>query len=404
MSNKFSNLTDSVAQLKNVYKGPIVDQFNEEVPIYRAAEKGSEAWSGLKVVRNLRVRRNPGIATISDGGSLPSIGRQSNAQAEISAKFSYLRFGITGPMIKSTQSRDGSFVEQAGYELEQGYVDLRSDANRQLNWDGTGTLAQLNAAALATTVITVIGRDGSAELPDKFLDVDTTVDILSTAGVVKATNVVINAISTSGTVSTLTLNQAVTAASTDILVRSGSYNNEVQGLTYSLDGGTGSIYAVSRTTYPIYQGNVTNMAAAQLTLDSMQAIENSAKRRGNGKISAIWTDYDGQRYYQKLLTPDKRYVNTKQGDGGFSDKEKTYLEWNGVAVVPDKDCPPRMFFLDQSTWKKYVLAEMEFADETGTMYIAQTETDALECRIRMFYNLFCERPNANGALRNYISP
>lgn len=404
MSNRFSNSSDNSSQLKNVYRGPILNQFNEELPIYRAAEKVKEGWSGLKVVRNLRVRRNQGIGAGSDGGVLPSIGRQTNVQATIRAKFLWLRFGITGPMIKSSQSRDGSFVEQAGYELEQGYNDLKSDVNRQLTWDGTGYLAKLSANALATTSISVQGREGTTEQPNKFLDVDLIVDIVTSAGVYKAQGVTITSVSVSGSTATVVLDSPVTASSGDFLVRANSYNAEVQGILASLDGLTTSVYDIDRSIYTIYQGNVTSLSGGQLTLDALQGIENDIGRRSGRQADAVYSDYDSKRFYQKLLTPDKRYVNTIEGDGGFADKGKSYLEWNGKPWVADKDCPQRVLFLTQDTWKAYVLAEMEFADETGAMYIAQSDVDALEVRIRHWFNIFNEQPNANGALKTYVSP
>lgn len=98
---------------------------NEETPIYRGAEKGKHSWSGYQVVRPLKVRRNQGIGATSDGGTLPAIGRQTPVQAIIAAKFNYLRFGITGPMIKASQNDVGSFVRSAAYELQEGYKDLQ---------------------------------------------------------------------------------------------------------------------------------------------------------------------------------------------------------------------------------------------------------------------------------------
>jgi hypothetical protein len=136
----------------------------------------------------------------------------------------------------------------------------------------------------------------------------------------------------------------------------------------------------------------------------MQQAYNEALRRGGPGLSAIYTDFDSLRMYQKLLTADKRYSNTVQGDGGFASKEKFYLDFNGIPVVPDKDCPPRIFFLPKSTIKKYVLCEMEFADETGSMMIAQSGVDSFEVRVRHFFNLFNEKPNASAVLMDYISP
>src|SRR6478736_5519629 len=212
MSNQFQNIQAGLAELKNYYEGPIQDQWNEELPIYRAAEKIEKGWSGYQVVRPLRVRRNQGIGATSDGGPLPSIGRQTTVQATITSAFNYLRFGVTGPMIKASQQDIGSFVRSASYELEMGYKDLKSDVNRQLSWDGTGTLALVNANTNASTTLVVTSRSGS-EPALKFLDVGLVFDIVSGTTVTNS-GVTITAISSSSspqaTTATLTLSQPVT--------------------------------------------------------------------------------------------------------------------------------------------------------------------------------------------------
>lgn len=405
MANLFQNLTSGLAELKNFYQGPIVDQFSEDVPIYRGAEKIKQGWSGLQVIRPLRVIKNMGIGAVADNGTLPSIGRQTTVQAIIAAKFNYLRFGVTGPMIKSSQSDTGSFVRTAAYELEMGYKDLMNDCNRQFGWSGGGQLATMNSAANATTSITIAGRE-AAEPALKFVDVGLVFDITD-GTTIKASGVVVNSIS-SGTptssTATLVLNQAVTCLSTDYLIRSGSLNNEIQGVLTALDGGSTTIYNVSRSSYLSYQGNVNNLSNAQLTLNQIQFAYNEGIRRGGAKYSAIYSDFPSLQMYQKLLTPDKRYVNTTKGDGGFAAKDKFYLEFNGIPWVADKDCPQRIFILPEDALKNYVLAEMEFADETGSMYIAQTSTDAFEVRVRLFTNLFNEQPAACAAVQSYTSP
>lgn len=405
MANSFQTITSGLAELKNFYQGPIVDQLNEDLPIYRGSEKVKQGWSGYQVVRPLRVRRNQGIGAVADNGILPAIGRQTTVQALISAKFNYLRFGVTGPMIKSSQSDVGSFVRSAEYELTMGYKDLSSDVNRQLSWDGTGYLAKVSAAAVGSTVITVQGREGTTEDGSKFLDVGMVIDITDSTGTVVVSGVTINALSGT-TTATLTLSAAVTVSSGYYIIRSGSSGNEIQGILYALDGGTSTVYNVDRSLYPSYQGNVQTVSG-QITLDRLQQSWNDGLRRGgtaNGKYSAIYCDFDSLRFYQKLLTADKRYVNTVKGDGGFANKDNFYLEFNGVAMVPDKDCPQRFFFLPVDVFKMYVLAEMEFADETGSMYIAQTSTDSLEVRVRLFSNLFNEQPAACAVVKTYTSP
>lgn len=402
MANQFQGVTSGLAELKNYYQGPIISQFNDEVPIYRASEKVKKGWSGQQVVRPLKVRRNQGIGATSDGGSLPSIGRQTTIQATISAKYNYLRFGVTGPMIKASQSDVGSFVRAAAYELEEGYKDLKSDCNRQFSWDGTGFLATVSANAVASNVITVTGRE-STENGSKFLDVGMVIDIVTSSSVIVASGVTINAMSGT-TTATLTLSAPVTTSATDKIIRSNSNGNEIQGLLTQLDGLTTTVFGIDRSLYQSTRGNVVDCLGGQLTLDFMQQGYNAGMERGGAKYSAAWCDFVSLRYYQKLLTPDKRFNNTVSGDGGFANKDQFYLDFNGLAMVPDKDCPTRIFFLPEESYKSYVLAEMEFADETGSMYIAQTGVDAFESRLRFFTNLFNEKASAAAVLKSYISP
>lgn len=406
MPNSFQSITTGLAELKNYYQGPIKDQFNEELPIYRAAEKIKQGWSGYQVVRPLRVRRNQGIGATSDGGVLPAIGIQTTQQATVSAKFNYLRFGVTGPMIKASAQDVGSFVRSAAYELEMGYKDLKSDVSRQLSWDGTNTLAKVNTAAVASSSLSVKSRV-NPEPALKFLDVGIVIDIYTSAGVLKASGIQVTAVSgtPTATTATLTLSAPVTCAADDLVIRSGSYGNEIQGLLYSMDGGTTSIYGIDRSVYPSFQGNYYDgSGTTQMSLNILQQYYNEGLRRGGAKYNAIWSDFDYLRYYQKLLTADKRYVNTMKADGTFGNKDEFYMEFMGVPWVPDKDCPPTAVGVQADCWKAYVLSEMEFADETGSMYIAQASADTLEVRIRFFANLFNEQPSAQFRVTGLISP
>jgi hypothetical protein len=414
MANNYQGVTSGLAELKNFYQGPIVDQFNEDCNIWRGAEKGKYPWSGSQVIRPLKVRRNPGIGATADGGALPQIGRQTTVQAIILAKYNYLRFGVTGPMIEASKSDVGSFVRAASFELEEGYNDLKSDCNRQLSWDGSGDLATVSTAAAASTTVVLAGRE-STEPALKFLDVGSMVDIVTTAGVAVQSGLTIQSIS-SGNASSLTatvvFDQAVTASAGNVLIRSGSSGNEMQGLLTQLDGGTTTVFNVDRSTYVQSQGNcifatsdgTSTGTALALNLNFLQQAEDEAERRGGRGVNCLYTDFGTRRMYQKLLTADKRYVNVVKGDGGFSSEDKNYLEWNGKPWVADKDCPQRIFFLPDKFIEKYVLTEMQFADETGSMYIAAAENDALEVRIRFFANLFNAKAAGSSVIQSYVSP
>lgn len=409
MANAIQSISAGSAILKNVYQGPIVDLLNNEIPVYRAAEKVKSAYSGLQVIRPLRTRRGQGIGATSDGGTLPKIGRSTSTQATITAKYNYLRFGVTGPMIAASQSDVGSFVRSAAFELKMGYGDLKTDMSRQLCWDGSNSLALVNTLSTNSTSLVIKGRS-TGEQALKYVDIDTTFDVYRSSTLI-ASGVSVTAITSGGpasTTATLTLDQAITTAVGDKIVRAGSNGQEISGLFYALDGATSTVYGVDRSVSQAYQGNVTDastLASAQLSLATMQSVFNEGLRRGNvGKYSACFTDFATLGYYQKLLTPDKRYANTKEGDGSFGNKGEFYLEFNGVAIVPDKDMPPRLVMMPSEVLKFYLLKELEFADETGSMYIAQSDADSFEVRLRHFGDLFNEQPAACAVLTNYTSP
>jgi hypothetical protein len=409
MANQYQSISSGFAELKNFYQGPMVDDLNENLVVYKFCESIKDGWSGYQVVRPLRVRRNQGVGATSDGGPLPKIGRQTTVQATFQSAFNYLRFGVTGPMIKASRSDVGSFVRSASYELEMGYADIKNDVNRQLGWNGDGKLAVANAAVAGSNVLVIAGRESTAPAL-QFVDVDLTFDIVDSTGTtVLVSGVTVNSISSGGpnsSTATLVLDQTITCSANDYLIRSGSFGQEIKGLLYSVNSGTSTIYGVDRSTYQAYQSNATSLSSAQLTLNALQGVFNQGLRRGNvGSYSAAMLDYTTQQYYQKLLTPDKRYVNTNSADGGFGNKEgKTYLEFDGVPLMVDKDFPTRFCFLPKGVLKNYVLAELEFADETGSMMIAQTGADEFEVRVRLFTQLFNEQPAACAILTDYISP
>lgn len=409
MGNTFANTSNASAILKNYYKGPLIDLLNGQMPVLRAAEKIKEGWSGTSVIRSLKTSRNQGVGAGSDGGNLPKIGKQGTVQATINAKYNWLRFGMTAPMIAASQNDIGSFVRIAGFELKGGFNDLKKEISRQLSWDGTGDLALVNTASVASTNLVVKGRTTN-EPALKYIDVGTTFDVVNTSGTVLVSGVTVNSISSgtaSSTTATLVLDTAVTLSVGDVIIRAGSNGSEIQGMFYSLDGATSTIYGVDRSTALAYQGNVSDLSSNAnqvLSIDAMQTPFNEGLRRGNvGSYSAAWTDFTTLRYYQKLLTPDKRYASM-EADGTFGNKGKFYLDFNGIPLVPDQDMPLQIIFTPSEVWKMYILKEMEFADEGGSQFIPQSEVDSFETRIRYFANLFNEQPAACAVLKGYVSP
>lgn len=405
-----SNVVNTIAQevlgnLKRRYQGPIKSQFNDDMPVLKHMQRGTEKWAGTSVFRPLKLRRNQGIGAASDGGVLPATGKQTTVQAEIPCRFNYLRFALTAPLMKASQTQDGAFVSQLSYEMEEGLNDLKNDVNRQLTWTGRGDLAVVAANAVATNSVSIEGRT-SGEDAAKFLDIGMEVDIVTTAGVVQASRVTITAISTPlAATSTLTLDQNVTVAADSIVVRAGAFNQEIQGFRASLDGLTTSLYGIDRATYWQYQGNVVDAGGVALRLDLLTQALSQARRRGGLKLDMTMTNHDAERMYDKLLVADKRYIGERiKGDGTFTRNEESYLALGGKPVVADKDMPLDFYHIGMDGFKLYVLTEFEFASESGAELIALNDVDGYEARLRYFANIFAEKPSALARLTNFVSP
>lgn len=408
MSNTFSSISNETGNLlKRFYVDGMIDQLNNDMPVMSFVEKTKAGVAGDATYFALKMARNQGIGASSDGGNLPQIGRYKTVQAKVDHKFNFLRCGITSGMIAASKNDKGSFLRQLDAMVKSGYADLKNDLNRQLSFDGTGNLGKLSANAVATNSISVQGREGTTEDGSKFLFPDMVVDIVSSAGVYKATAIGITAV-TGTTTATVTLDTAVTAASGDLVVRSGSYGNEIQGLGYSLDGATTTIYGVDRSANPQFQGNLLNMAGGQLTIDGMQTAWNQGLRRGgtgNGMYQGILMDFDSSRYFGKLLVADRRYPNGETLDPKLWKGAKSIgLSFNNVPVIVDKDMPVRIYMIPADVLKLVVLNELEQATESGSGLIPQTEQDSFEIRFRYFANLFNSQPSACAALYGYISP
>jgi len=409
MSNNIAALVNEIGGvLKRNYEAPILDQMNKDCFVYKFAEKTKMSVSGEATYFPLKLARAQGTGFGSDGGVLPSIGRPLHKQAKVDHKFSWFRIALTSGLVAASKNDKGAFVRYAKTAVEGATEDFIKEQNRVLSWDGTGYLGRLSAAAVASNSISVQGREGTSEEGGKFIFPDMEIDIVSSAGVYKANGATVTAVTNPlSTTATVTLDQAVTASSGDYIVRKGSYNMEAQGLTYSINGDTTSIYDIDRSLYRAYQSNLLNMNGAQLSIDGINVAFLAGIKRGGvtpGAYQKILMDFDTSRFYTKLLTPDRRYNDGANLDAKAYDREKINGTLNGVEIMADPDCPQRIFFIPQGVLKLCVLNELEMATETGSQMIPIPETDSWEMRMRYFYNLFNTKPSSCSAIYNYISP
>jgi hypothetical protein len=410
------------AILKEVYPGAIEDELNNEIALWAILDKEKVTLDGQgqRVVRPFRVNRNQGMGARNDTDLLPLPGNQTLQKAQINMASNYLVGQITGRVIRTSYGSDAAFENALEEEIRFSLTDFPNEIGRQL-FNGVGQLTTVNGTV--TTSATVVVNS------TQYLAVGMYVEFWN-AGANQTTNDAGLATGYTGT-QILTINNAtntitVTTAQASItsgaaVARAGNNTSatatkELVGLDVILDDGTDypglNYFGVSRTTFPILNGNRVN-AAASLTENLMQQAFDNARQIGGGIIDLIICDYATRRTYTNLLTSLKRYplegVNAPQFAGGLdvSQDLRTQLgeglSFSGATVIPSRHAPPKkMFMLDTDSFKLFQQSEIEWVMNGDSILHPLLVNGQDAYRFSLFYDaqLYCEAPNRNAKVVN----
>jgi hypothetical protein len=410
------------AILKEVYPGAIEDELNNEIALWAILDKEKVTLDGQgqRVVRPFRVNRNQGMGARNDTDLLPLPGNQTLQKAQINMASNYLVGQITGRVIRTSYGSDAAFENALEEEIRFSLTDFPNEIGRQL-FNGVGQLTTVNGTV--TTSATVVVNS------TQYLAVGMYVEFWN-AGANQTTNDAGLATGYTGT-QILTINNAtntitVTTAQASItsgaaVARAGNNTSatatkELVGLDVILDDGTDypglNYFGVSRTTFPILNGNRVN-AAASLTENLMQQAFDNARQIGGGIIDLIICDYATRRTYTNLLTSLKRYplegVNAPQFAGGLdvSQDLRTQLgeglSFSGATVIPSRQAPPKkMFMLDTDSFKLFQQSEIEWVMNGDSILHPLLVNGQDAYRFSLFYDaqLYCEAPNRNAKVVN----
>lgn len=432
---------DSV--LKNFYAKAIAEQLNQEVLMLELFEKAKLDWSGKRVIVPVHVARNSGVGFAAEGQALPTAGNQTYEELNINAKFLYGRFQLSGPAISSAKGAY-SFGNYIDLELRKLVEDVRKKAN----------VATFSGQATAGWIHTLIRSGGAGPITDsvggvnipfsgdanelerkraaavaaggtlqvKFRNqTDYALDNAAVVVTVTAVNTAANTFTISGGAAYAVLVQRraddcwameITGDANALA----SANLEITGIATNLS--SGSHFGVDRT-------SATGQAALQsdsvrsvedsgvaanydtfrpLALDRMQALTDSIYTESSLEPDIIMMNPAQRASYTSLLVGTNAanlYKSTdgaKQGDGGF-----TGLGFNNIPIRVSVDAgKATLYFLHTKVWKLAELEKPGFADLDGNILaragVGSGGIDAYEGYYRMYCDVYCERPNANGAL------
>lgn len=324
------------AVLKEVYAPLIAKEYVKNKPLLEKLERSSDYWraGGRYFYVPLALQSNQAVGTANEYDTITGPEQTQTAGAKY---FSFIQWGVcqlSKRALDASVDPESAWENLRDFEFASIIETLRQNVNRQLYADGTGKLATCGAA----TSVNVIPVDDV-----KYLKVTMHIDIVDkTSGALLAQNRRITAVDRTN--KTITIDgTAVSTTTNHIVVRSGAYNKEWDGLAKIVKA-TGAVGGVDPAT-PGYEewaayfdttgGNV-SMPLIQKAFDFIEL--------NGGKVDLIVASYGVYRAMANYLESMKRIPveGTVRLAGGM-----TGMTWNGVEVYKDQDCPAgTAYFID----------------------------------------------------------
>lgn len=391
-----ATLTTASAIAKEVYEPKIVALTNDEAKGWKRIKSESarvEHEVGGKYVKfGVRVRRNHGIGYRQELGALPAAGQQAYTEVRVPLRYGYGRVQVTGQTMKLLSKNYQAFTDVMDREMTGLADDITKDTSRIFYGDGSGKLCAVTADGVNTVTVDDI----------RFLEEDQMIDIVSTAGTVRASNRKITAINESTKVVTYDgADASASVVATDLLVRTGNYGLEPQGLT-SIIKDSGTLFSVDPTTTDGRKWKATrkhNSGTLRALSEGLMIDAVDGARAAGGNPSVGLCSLGVRRQYFALLSQQRRYTNTKEFAGGFTGL--VFHHGTEIPIVDDIDAPlNKIFFPDEKALKIYQESEWSWEDTDGSVWQRVTGYDAFEAYMVKYWELGTERRNSHAVLED----
>lgn len=389
-----ATMTTVQAITKEIYEGRIRDQLQDEIIGLKRIERTSAGVSstvgGRYVTFPLRVKRNQGIGYRAEDGALPAAGKQGYVRATVGLKYGYGRIHLTGQVMELAEDNFQAFASALDQEMTGLKNDLAKDTSRIFYGSGNGAVATCTGANTGATVPCTNTQN---------IQIGMVLDSY-TGATLDNTGLIVLSVATNTSI-TFTTTPGTALANADILVRTGSYSLEPNGLASLVSNGSlfGIDPAGSGTNDSARWQSVLNAngGTPRALTEALMIKMTDDVRVNGGKTSLILTSLGVRRAYFNLLTTQRRYVSTKEYTGGITGL--AFSNGRDIPVVEDVDAPPgKMWMLDESTFKVYRDKDWSWLDKDGNIWKWVTNYDAFEAVMRQYWELATDTRNANGLL------
>ena len=381
-------------------------------------EGDSSAWGGKYVEYPVNVARSEGAGYASEGGLLPSAGREKFADMRIPCRFQYGRITLTAQVMKQSQGNKNAFASAMEREMASVVKTMAADRGRAILHDGRGILALVQGTGSSTTVQTLDAPGGVAGSVNgtRFIRPGMVVGAINPATQDVRASTVATIVSIAANGNQVTLDSAKTWTDNDYIVRytttgatsvtDTSYGKEIMGLLGLVDDGTyvSTLHNINRTTFPMFGSKVLASVGA-LSADVIQRAIDVADEVGDGEISDLLMHHSVRRAYLTLMEADRRYIggDLSKPDAGTVAAKRGKLAFGAIPITEERYCPYGMIFaMDRSGFKRWSLVNGEWADEDGSVLCrvgtGTSAADQFEAFYRIWDNFSNDYPNRSARL------
>lgn len=394
MSQSLTNLAGAAMRIydKNIHS----QIFKKNVLLSNVLRNVAKETGASTKYMTVHYGRNVGSVAGTETVTLPTAGNQKYMQAEIPMKYNWHQVSLTDVALQHSKKSKEFLVDVLQSEYDGAKEDMKRQFSRQLYGIGTGELFKLNgnpdsAATELTVDSPMVGKDCT-----DYIEIGNILRFGATAANVGTVTSI-----TGPTTFTIAAN-SLDLADNDIVyiaqsATQSNKDNEMMGLKGLIDDGTNvvTLQNISRATYPWWKSYVNDAEAARPVSDALLH-KSFLEAKKKGEPSFGLTSFDVFSSYGQQLTPDRRYTDKMQLEGGF-----TGLMFNNLLIVPDYDCPfDELYFIDKSTLSIEDLGDISFLNEDGSILDRSATTPAWNATLRYYGNMAISAPNKNSALRD----
>jgi hypothetical protein len=393
-------LATADAILKDLYRGPIIEQLNYKTYMLDMIERDGESvdFTGRRAIFPVHSAPNFSATSFSDGGTLTSPGIQGYQDGIVAIRYHNAGLELTDMAIKQATGNEGSFVNLLDADSKKLAQDMKKNVNRQVFGTGDGLITALTSGT-STSVFVVAST--------QYLRVGQPIDVLvrstgaATAG---GLSTVITAIVRATNTITVSPVLAGTPDNTYGVYLPGARLLEMDGLR--------NIAATGRTLHGINSATAGNefwngfsrSAGSTTAGESLfEQLADDVGGSGQGEVDVFLTSRGVRRRLADTYQSTKRFVDAKAVEihGGYQ-----AIFVNEIPVVADDDVPKGFAFaLRKSAFKWFQVSDPDWLkSEDGTIWqlaagsVAGTRRAAWQAWFIWYSALGCMAPNQTGAI------